>query len=538
MRERSNFQQRTRTYIWYGSGIYRPFSDSILRPLIKSPTRSSALLIIILFLFVCSFLTSRLLYSTPMAESSTAEAVLTSTLIHSHTQPHNTTKIPKKPYTKIEFPLNCSSGNLTRSCPTNHATRLEFDVNASPLPACPDYFRWIYEDLQPWRDSGITREMVEKAKRTANFRLVIVNGRAYIDRYQKAFQTRDVFTLWGIVQLLRKYPGKVPDLELMFDCVDWPVVMSSYFRGPNATAPPPLFRYCGDDKTLDIVFPDWSFWGWPEINIKPWESLLKELKEGNEKRRWMEREPYAYWKGNPVVAETRMDLLKCNVSDRQDWHARVYAQDWIQESKHGYAKSELASQCIHRYKIYIEGSAWSVSLKYILACDSVTLLVKPQYYDFFSRILMPVHHYWPIRDDDKCKSLKFAVEWGNSHKQKAQEIGKAASDFILKDLKMDFVYDYMLHLLTEYAKLLKFRPSIPQNAIELCSETLACPSIGLEKKFMMDSMVHGPSETSPCAMPAPYDKVTLQALLRRRANSIRQVAKWEKDYWDNQAKHL
>ena len=72
----------------------------------------------------------------------------------------------------------------------------------------------------------------------------------------------------------------------------------------------------------------------------------------------------------------------------------------------------------HRYKIYIEGSAWSVSEKYILACDSVSLLVKPHYYDFFTRGLMPVHHYWPVSNDDKCKSIKFTVDWGNSHKQK------------------------------------------------------------------------------------------------------------------------
>ena len=26
-------------------------------------------------------------------------------------------------------------------------------------------------------------------------------------------------------QLLRRYPGKIPDLELMFDCEDWPVVL-------------------------------------------------------------------------------------------------------------------------------------------------------------------------------------------------------------------------------------------------------------------------------------------------------------------------
>lgn len=64
----------------------------------------------------------------------------------------------------------------------------------------------------------------------------------------------------------------------------------------------------------------------PEVNIKPWENLLNDLKEGNKKTRWMDREPYAYWKGNPVVAETRQDLMRCNVSEQQDWSARVYAQ--------------------------------------------------------------------------------------------------------------------------------------------------------------------------------------------------------------------
>ncbi|GAB4858250.1 hypothetical protein Ancab_009647 [Ancistrocladus abbreviatus] len=539
--------QRKESYKWQGwGGGYRPFADAIWHPFMVAPARSSALLVFVVFLFLGAVITTRFLYSVPIVKTSTPEAVLMSTIIHSHTPPHNTIKIPKEPPKKIEYHLNCFAGNLTRSCPANYSTQLEIDLSAPSPPTCPDYFHWIYEDLKPWRETGITLEVLERAKRTANFRLVIVNGRAYMERYQKSFQSRDVFTLWGIVQLLRKYPGKVPDLELMFDCVDWPVILSRYYRGRNATAPPPLFRYCGDDKTLDIVFPDWSFWGWPEISVKPWEFLLKELKEGNERVSWMKREPYAYWKGNPVVAETRRDLLKCNVSDKQDWHARIYAQDWIQESRNGYKQSDLASQCIHsdditrfllcRYKIYIEGSAWSVSEKYILACNSVTLLVKPRYYDFFSRSLMPIHHYWPIREDDKCRSINFAVEWGNSHKQKAQAIGKAASDFIQQDLKMDFVYDYMLHLLTEYAKLLKFKPKVPQNAVELCAEIMACPAVGLDKKFMTESMVKSPSGTSPCTLLPPYDPVTMRTLSRRKANSIKKVEEWEKEYWDIQTK--
>lgn len=76
----------------------------------------------------------------------------------------------------------------------------------------------------------------------------------------------------------------------------------------------------------------------------------------------------------------------------------------------------------NRYKIYIEGWAWSVSEKYILACDSMTLYVRSNYHDFFMRDMMPLQHYWPIRDNTKCSSLKFAVEWGNNHTQKVPAI--------------------------------------------------------------------------------------------------------------------
>ena len=103
--------------------------------------------------------------------------------------------------------------------------------------------------------------MVEKAGRTAHFRLVIHSGKAYVKRYKKSIQTRADFNLWGILQLLRWYPGRLPDLELMFDADDRPIVRSDDFKGQNMD-PPPLFRYCSDDASLDIVFPDWSFWGW------------------------------------------------------------------------------------------------------------------------------------------------------------------------------------------------------------------------------------------------------------------------------------
>ncbi|KAF4400202.1 hypothetical protein G4B88_019411, partial [Cannabis sativa] len=401
---------------------------------------------------------------------------------HKYTQ-----KNPKTPRPKIEIPLNCSAYNLTiRTCPSNYPATYnpEEDLDRPSSATCPEFFRWIHEDLRPWAQTG-----------------------------------------------------KIPDLDLMFNCGDPPVVMSRAFIGPNATSIPPVFNYCKDKNTLDIIFPDWSFWGWPEVNIRPWIPLLKQIKEGNNKKKWEDKEPYAYWKGNPKVAATRKDLLKCNVSPKQDWNARLYVQvDWKREQRQGYRQSNLADQCTHKYKIYIEGAAWSVSEKYILACDSVPLIVKPRFFDFFSRGLIPLHHYWPIKDNDKCRSIKFAVDWANSHQKEAQEMGKTTSGFIQKELKMDNVYDYMFHALNEYAKLLQYEPTIPEKAIEICSESMACTATGRNKDFMIESMVNSSADSAPCTMAPSYDPSSLYSLLRKNANIIEKVSSWEKQYWENQTR--
>ncbi|GMH31302.1 hypothetical protein Nepgr_033145 [Nepenthes gracilis] len=430
-----------------------------------------------------------------------------------------------------EFRLNCLPKKANQTCPHhNYPTRNNRPINADPPSTCPVYFRWIHEDLRPWKETGVARWMVEKARKTAHFRVVILDGRVYVEKYRPALQTRDVFTLWGILQLSRWYPGRLPDLELMFDCDDRPVVRSKDFRRPNA-GPPPLFRYCSDWKSLDIVFPDWSFWGWVETNIKPWANSSMDIRRGNKRVDWKDRVPYAYWRGNPYVCPERQHLLKCNLSQNSDWNTRLYIQDWAREAKEGYKQSNLEDQCTHRYKIYIEGWAWSVSEKYILACDSMTLLVRPRFHDFFTRGLVPLQHYWPVRDKGMCRSLKFAVEWGNNHTVKAQAIGKAGSDYIHNDVKMGYVYDYMFHLLNEYAKLLRFTPAIPPRAVELCPETIACLAKDAPRRFMVASLVKSPNDLAPCTLPPPYDPYVLKAFYDRYANLTRQVELWEDQYW-------
>ncbi|KAM7275791.1 hypothetical protein ACFE04_017657 [Oxalis oulophora] len=435
-----------------------------------------------------------------------------------------------------EFPLMCP--NITTqflTCPrkNNYPSKFKPRPQQSPPVTCPDYFKWIYEDLAPWNTTGITPEMIERGKEHSHIRVLIVKGKLYVEKYKQAYQTRDVFTIWSILQLLRLYPGEVPDLELLFNCDDRSTVYKHQYQGINATSPPPVFIYSGDARSYGIVFPDWSFWGWPEVKISPWESMLRKIKEESKKTKWKDRVPYAYWKGNFRVAQTRKDLMRCNPWDKIDWNARLYAQDWVREFRQGFKNSKLEDQCIHRYKIYIEGNGWSVSEKYILACDSTTLFVKVNFYDFFTRSLEPMKHFWPIRSTNKCRDIKFAVEWGNNHTEEAQAMGDEGTRFTEEQLKLEFVYDYMLHSLKEYAKLLKFKPKIvpDENLTEFCIETTACNRQGLEREYMEESLVKSPSDLVSCNMPPRFDPVHLQNFLGKQENVSRKVEGWESEYW-------
>jgi hypothetical protein len=73
---------------------------------------------------------------------------------------------------------------------------MTFETEESSPVACLEYTQWIHEDLRPWKSTGITMDMVERGRDFADFRLVIVRGKAYVEKYREAYETRDIFTIW------------------------------------------------------------------------------------------------------------------------------------------------------------------------------------------------------------------------------------------------------------------------------------------------------------------------------------------------------
>lgn len=395
-------------------------------------------------------------------------------------------------------------------------------LSPNPTPSCPSFFHWIHHDLAPWTKSRISISNLNEARNVSAFRLIISGGRLYVDFYYDCVQSRTMFTIWGMLQLLKRYPGRVPDVDLMFDCMDKPVIERSQYN-PSTKPPPPLFRYCTTKDHFDIPFPDWSFWGWPEVNIGPWDEEFRSIKVGSQALKWTKKHPVAYWKGNPdVMSPVRAELLKCN--DSRTWGAQIMRQNWGEEARTGFDQSKLSKQCNHRYKIYAEGYAWSVSLKYIISCGSLSLIIDPQYEDFFSRGLAPRKSYWPVSSSNLCKSIKFAVDWGNEHPLEAEAIGKGGQDF-MQDLNMEHVYDYMYHLIVEYSKLLDFEPIPPPSAQEICEESLLCFADSKQKQFLKRSSIN-PSSSYPCSVPP--DNHGVERWIKEKQETIDIIRKLEK----------
>lgn len=94
----------------------------------------------------------------------------------------------------------------------------------------------------------------------------------------------------------------------------------------------------------------------------------------------------------------------------------------------------------------------------------------------------------------------------------------------------------MFHVLNEYSKLLKYKPFVPQNAAEYCSDTIVCFAKNeAEKECMKDSMITAANSSPPCRLgDEEQDEIDIKEFLERKTKSMDYVKNleetWEKSH--------
>ncbi|GAB4823426.1 hypothetical protein N2152v2_010472 [Parachlorella kessleri] len=324
------------------------------------------------------------------------------------------------------------------------------------------YLRWIRQDLSLWQRSGITRMMISTAlwrvsecnkcgwegcqeEETPNWlRFQIVNGSLWAEfnkppakghypaEYGRGWLSakgRIPYALLAIIDVLRSYPGQVPDVEGVINTADEPCVPRKFeivgetpMRRLQAEAavgaeaapsmlsrqPPPLFSYNSHAERADLPFPDYSFWG-HEVNmiddeqghwVYGWEEQLQHLS-----RKWAqpvrEKVPRMVWRGR--TNHHIRDVLRRNFTECPEWFkgrgdtATVALFNmWDEEGI-----ESLDSVCRFRYQVYLQSNAWSTNFKQKVACGSVVVVPSMDYYEFWTRALEPGRHYVALKTGDK-----------------------------------------------------------------------------------------------------------------------------------------
>lgn len=84
--------------------------------------------------------------------------------------------------------------------------------------------------------------------------------------------------------------------------------------------------------------------------------------------------------------------------------------------------------------------------------------VGDEWLEFFYSELKPWVHYIPVNQN--LKEVKDLIEFAIENDKIVNDISKRGRDFIVEHLRMQDIACYWQELLTEYTKLLKFKPKL------------------------------------------------------------------------------
>ena len=138
------------------------------------------------------------------------------------------------------------------------------------LAACGrDLFRQIDEDLHPFEQTGITRELLSKAHcaEGPGFRVQIRNGTMWVAGETMSYESRALSVKMMIYTVLQRWG--LPDLDFVVSISDYPppeTVIPTRASASTAPATLPIFAMARTARHRAILFPDHTFWNWHEAS--------------------------------------------------------------------------------------------------------------------------------------------------------------------------------------------------------------------------------------------------------------------------------
>ncbi|KAJ5641949.1 hypothetical protein N7490_005949 [Penicillium lividum] len=171
------------------------------------------------------------------------------------------------------------------------------------------------------------------------------------------------------------------------------------------------------------LMPDFSFWAWDNPNnyIGPFDQVVDRIQRSDIP--WDDKKPQLVWRGKPSFApKLRRALIEA--ARDQTW-GDVKQVEWAT----GTNVLRMEEHCQYMFIAHVEGRAYSASLKYRQACNSVIVAHKLQYIQHHHYLLVangPYQNYVEVERDfsDLSEKIEPLVQDTEAARRIAQNSAK------------------------------------------------------------------------------------------------------------------
>mmetsp|Transcript_7672 Transcript_7672/g.12178 ORF Transcript_7672/g.12178 Transcript_7672/m.12178 type:complete len:399 (+) Transcript_7672:2-1198(+) len=349
------------------------------------------------------------------------------------------------------------------------------------------FLRTVYKAMSPWGSHGVDQDDVDKAERIVaqhdpcstremkeqmskglrcidirgGMRVQIVNGTMYLKSLQPCYQSRGRSMIHLLFQAMQAGP-QIPDVDFVINCGDHPLVP----KGRKDKAMPPILSIATTKEHLDIAWPCFSFWNWPEAGIYSWPKQRLEMLESSRRFDFESgKVPQMFWRGsdngkfvnkNGQVSGKRRPLVHKSEKLPQIINAH------FTKSTSPLTLVPLRDHCRYKYLANVAGATYSARLKYLLLCGSLLFQVEDPHFEFYQPLLTANKHFLQIKSD--FSDLEEKLNWANKNPEKAREVANNSKRFGEECLQICNVINYMRQVLTVYSSALNFKVTVKDGA--------------------------------------------------------------------------
>uniref|UniRef100_A0A8C2WJC2 Protein O-glucosyltransferase 1 n=1 Tax=Cyclopterus lumpus TaxID=8103 RepID=A0A8C2WJC2_CYCLU len=328
---------------------------------------------------------------------------------------------------------------------------------------CSCHLRVLQDDLRPFRGRLSEDVMAATVQRGVGTHYQIIGHKLYRE-HNCMFPAR----CSGVEHFILEVIDRLPDLEMVVNVRDYPQV-------PSWVQPTlPVFSFSKTADYQDIMYPAWTFWEggpavWPiyPTGLGRWDLMRDDLKKSAAQWPWKKKEFKGFFRGSRTSPERDPLILLSREAPELVDAEYTKNQAWKSEKDTLGRPPAKEIPLVDHYKIYIyifnmaARVAASFRLKHLFLCGSLVFHVGDEWQEFFYPQLQPWVHYIPVKQDlsDVRELLQFVQE----NDAIAQEIATRGKEFILNRLRMQDVSCYWERLLTEFSRLLTYKPRRKDN---------------------------------------------------------------------------